>query len=330
MGGEGDEPPPLPGKKTPTPLKKKKSSRLEKLERAKEQAAIKVQARLRGKAGRKAAEKHIEESRSTPCNNYRINMSAENFGDCVCGFPKLSHSKAAISRAAAKDSGGKKMDDEAIQKKMLQREKAPCKRYQVNLQSANFGECICGRAKADHTDAALRAGGEDAGLSGKMTDEEVQKKMLQREKAPCLRYQVNLNAANFGECICGRPKAEHTDAALKACKAVGDARGGLGEDELREKFTAKEKTDCEKFVLDMSPGAPFGTCICGRLKKDHTAAALGETVPTLTTRGKVCGPLRPSSPAPPPSSHPFTSTRSNRRDGRPMSGRWTPAMCARR
>ena len=26
-----------------------------------------------------------------PCSNYRINMAAANFGECMCGFPKAAH-----------------------------------------------------------------------------------------------------------------------------------------------------------------------------------------------------------------------------------------------
>ena len=32
----------------------------------------------------------------------------------------------------------------------------------------------------------------------------------------CDNYRVNLEAANFGDCVCGRPKSEHSEAALTA------------------------------------------------------------------------------------------------------------------
>ena len=41
-----------------------------------------------------------------PCDNYRVDMAAANFGDCKCGFPKKDHAPSAFaSRGGAKPAG---------------------------------------------------------------------------------------------------------------------------------------------------------------------------------------------------------------------------------
>eukprot|EP01046_Picozoa_sp_COSAG06_P064055 COSAG06_NODE_15137_length_1047_cov_1.083333_1_plen_277_part_10 len=44
-----------------------------------------------------------------PCGNYRLDMSAEEFGQCKCGFPKSAHADNVIAAAATspRSSGGR-------------------------------------------------------------------------------------------------------------------------------------------------------------------------------------------------------------------------------
>ena len=103
-------------------------------------AATKVQAIARGKAAREKVElmKHA-------CDNYRINMQAETFGECMCGWPKADHSKEALSKQAApKEKALRNSED--LRNRMVKRELAKCEKYVVNLQSANFGECVLPRS----------------------------------------------------------------------------------------------------------------------------------------------------------------------------------------
>lgn len=83
----------------------------------------------------------------------------------------------------------------------MQREMATCERYEVNMQAANFGECVCGAAKALHTAAALAKSDEKGKANAQVDGETLRRqKFVQKEFAPCRKYVVNMQSANFGEC----------------------------------------------------------------------------------------------------------------------------------
>jgi len=152
--------------------------------------------------------------------------------------------------------------------------------------SVAFGTCVCGRPRAEHSEAALQA----TNVSGKMgttrmDSGEVRAKMVQKEYAECTNYQVMMgdNSVAFGTCVCGRPRAEHSEAALqagaeKAGKAKrqesGEVRAGF---EKTAAWEDRKTVDCATYTLDMDPNAPFGQCTCGQPKALHSDAALGLT-----------------------------------------------------
>ena len=45
--------------------------------------------------GRRSIIRHDWQARTGACDNYRINMAADRFGECMCGFPKAAHKAAA-------------------------------------------------------------------------------------------------------------------------------------------------------------------------------------------------------------------------------------------
>ena len=89
-----------------------------------------------------------------------------------------------------------------------------CENYQIDMTAASFGACKCGHAKAEHTmvGGPKKGGGKvaspfkaKAALVAAATEED----NGDGTKA-CANYRVNMAAAAFGECKCGRPKPEHT------------------------------------------------------------------------------------------------------------------------
>ena len=87
--------------------------------------------------------------------------------------------------------------------KMVQKDKVSCTQFVVDMQAAKFGTCVCGAAKADHTDAALSAGGISAKVE--RDDAEVRARMVQREVADCKEFRLSMaDGAAFGTCECGR------------------------------------------------------------------------------------------------------------------------------
>lgn len=208
-----------------------------------------------------------------PCLNYRVNMSAANFGDCKCGFAKDMHDAAAFAsgaKAKKAERSSKELRDEYTHKQY-----ADCAKYTVNLASANFGECMCGRPKAEHSPEALAKNAEAGKVAGTTRQDsgEVRERFTQKVKVSCTRYEPNLTAGDFGVCKCGAKRVDHTDAAL-AADTGAKAATQQDADQVRAGFVKKAMADCAKFELNMDPSAPFGTCICGRPRAEHTDAAL--------------------------------------------------------
>jgi hypothetical protein len=141
------------------------------------------------------------------------------------------------------------------------------------VQGKSFGDCRCGHPKSEH-----KAG------SGVPHDEAWAKNahapvaVVVEETTGgdgCDNYQVNMSAANFGECVCGKPKSAHA-------KGGGKPRGsGLGQLKVTSPplpaatpiATAVvddeyEPGACDNFNLDVT-NSSFGMCTCGWKKADH-------------------------------------------------------------
>ena len=172
-------------------------------------AATRLQAAARGKRDRKVAE-----ARRHPCDSYCVNMKATDFGTCTCGHPKAMHSEAAME-AAAETKQQTIFSPGTVMKRFVQKERAECTKYVVNMTSINFGECQCGRGKVDHTPAALAAA--DTSNAANLTSPgTLQAKFVRKEKVECDRYSVDLTAARTAQCHCGSLRTEHSAAALAA------------------------------------------------------------------------------------------------------------------
>jgi hypothetical protein len=143
-----------------------------------------------------------------PCDHYRIDMQAKEFGRCVCGWAKMAHSNEALSKKVSEPKSPKKVDEEELRRRMSQKGYCACERYEVNLLSDSFGECICGQPKAAHSPAALSAG--EAAKAQVVDAEEVRARMLSNQKvAECRKYEVMMgDDVAFGTCVCGRPRGE--------------------------------------------------------------------------------------------------------------------------
>ena len=123
--------------------------------------------------------------------------------------------------------------------------------------------------------------------SRRETEDELRARLTHKEKASCTMYRVNLLSANFGECMCGLPRASHSDEALKES---AQQKGGAGrttrrdENELRRKFVQREVVDCTRYEVDMSPGVQYGVCKCGKPRAEHSDRALQGSKPELKAK----------------------------------------------
>lgn len=108
-----------------------------------------------------------------------------------------------------------------------------------------------------------------------MDGEELRKTFVQKEKAECQRFVVNMHATRFGECLCGRIRTEHTAEALVAVR--GGNNSTVSAAELRKSFVhqvAASSSACDEYEIDMvSENVPFGQCVCGEPKAKHAESA---------------------------------------------------------
>lgn len=251
-----------PNMTTPTkkPMAKARASTPELRAAEESKAATAVAAAYRGHAGRAKAA-----NIKAPCNTYRLNLKSESFGDCQCGWSKASHSPAALlAGGAGKPSAKRQASAKELPASFFEKAAAECTRYEVNMKSANFGECVCGWPRAQHSAAALAAASLKEEKTTCMDAEELRKQFVQKELAACTKYVVNMQAANFGECVCGRPKAEHTAAALGGDQAEATRRRSKSttmsteqEAKLRKQMSAKGlSTGCAKYQARVRSGHP--------------------------------------------------------------------------
>ena len=205
------------------------------------------------------------------CTRYRPNVHA-SFGECVCGRPRADHSEQAL-RAAGQYASPKTVvrDEKKLRERMTRRETVECTAYRPNLKGS-FGECVCGAPRAAHSDAALQAGGAFASPKPKVDESELREQMTRRETVDCTAYRVNLQARNVGECMCGAPRAAHSDAALQAASENVTPAKAVDEVALREKMTRRETVECTAYRPNLQ--GSFGECVCGAPRAAHSAAAL--------------------------------------------------------
>jgi len=149
---------------------------------------------------------------------------------------------------------------------------AACKQFVIDASADEFGTCKCGFKKDGHSTRALA---KKATKIKKTSDEDQRNKMVQREKTDCAEFKVNMDPSlPFGTCLCGHPRAEHTDEALHPKASCGKGTTKRDSVELRSKMKQQEKTDCPEFKVNMDPSAAFGTCHCGHPRAEHTDEAL--------------------------------------------------------
>ena len=184
----------------------------------------------------------------------------------------------------------KLVDDRALFQQMLlttKQDMATCTMYKPNLKALAFGECMCGRPRADHTDAALAAGGEDFSPKKVESEDALRERMTRKETVECTLYRPNLNALNFGECQCGEPRVAHSSAALIAAGEHVTPKK-VDEDALRERMTRRDTVACTHYRPNLN-ALNFGECQCGEPRASHSSAALtaGESPPAKKVDDKA-------------------------------------------
>ena len=184
-------------------------------------------------------------------------------------------------------------DDDAVETDPLReplepaQPSGPCRQYRVNTKASAFGDCLCGWPKADHdADAFADRGSALSARSpsrGDTTWMQPQRKIV----AICEAYRPNTRAA-FGECVCGRPRAEHSEAALLA--STGGSRSAVSSlDFSWPQEDGEAARELEASSADLTTSAGTSTTSTSTTSTSTTAASAPTSTSTPIGATGSCG-----------------------------------------
>jgi hypothetical protein len=116
-----------------------------------------------------------------------------------------------------------------------------CENYQIDMTAASFGACKCGHAKAEHTivGGPKKGGGKVASPFKAKAAPVAAATEEDNGGGACTNYRVNMAAAAFGECKCGRPKSEHAASGPGLSKVALQKKAAKEAAEKEEKAAAE-------------------------------------------------------------------------------------------
>ena len=156
-----------------------------------------------------------DEEESKACDNYRVDMTASNFGDCVCGQPKAEHKAgaarprqgsvkqfmptAAPAPAAAPTPPPPKPAPAPAPAPPPK--PAPAPAAPASMPSARFAPTVGGFVPSPAPAPAPVPAPKPAPAPTPPPAEPM------AATGACSDYRIDMEAANFGTCKCGVPKS---------------------------------------------------------------------------------------------------------------------------
>lgn len=229
-----------------------------------------------------------------PCSEYRVDVTAAEFGACKCGWMKDKH----------KDEFRKPKAKEAPPVPPPRKPTKPCDTFIADTAATEFGVCrSCGFKKTEHNvkdkkaeHQTVKLAEQGKGVAEKVGDNDAldttstffaNKKGKETANeaddggdGPCANFVLDM-AGGFGTCKnCGKTKQEHKEAGKIKEKERSVFAGGHAADKKRPTITKNTKLDvkrkgkkknkgaCDNYRVDMT-GKNFGDCVCGFPKGEH-------------------------------------------------------------
>ena len=149
-----------------------------------------------------------------PCENYKVDMAAANFGDCKCGFPKKDHVPSAFASRGAKPAG----------------QMAAVTRPQTAPADASA------QAAAMAKEAAEKAVAEKAAAEKAAAEKAAAEKAVAEGKAAAEKA-----AADKASSAASEPSAPPPAIAPLRLKPAAPETGGAAEDKATPRETARGK-----------------------------------------------------------------------------------------
>lgn len=166
------------------------------------------------------------------CDNYRIDMTASKFGACKCGWPKADHkiSAAAPQRArpAWKPQQMKLHPSDGPQGAVNMRHPPTGRPMDVRMQEIQAK--VHAQVEAAVVDA-VTSQPQPAKPAVKAAKAEATAEVVDVSEAQpaCDNYRLDMAAARFGDCKCGRPKSEHKVTNTGGARPKPGSGGAMGD-----------------------------------------------------------------------------------------------------
>ena len=156
------------------------------------------------------------------------------------------------------------------------------------MESANFGECVCGEPRDHHSPEALGNATKGGPKHGQRNSADVREGFLQKETVSCTNFVLDMSPdALFGQCVnCGQPRNKHSDAALKGAPADVGAPGALAKE--ASKYTSQDVLEVAEPPKPASASRTRGAHGVAELR--HESAVLASCGPAVQIdRARGCG-----------------------------------------
>lgn len=141
-----------------------------------------------------------------PCGNYRVDVTASNFGDCKCGFAKKAHEAQQSGEAKCIPVPSGSMPEKTSAPEPGDVDGKPCSKYRLDVAGKSFGDCKCGFSKAAHE---AQQAEETRAKCIPVPSDSIPQETSEMAAQPCSNYRLDLKGKSFGDCKCGFPKSKH-------------------------------------------------------------------------------------------------------------------------
>jgi len=137
---------------------------------------------------------------SGACDNYRVDVTASEFGMCKCGHPRADHQKPSFSRPAPKPHQESSATNPNVVAKNTVPNSTASSAPTATPSSTFTSTSNTARSVVARSTVARNDNDEDEDSSS--------------GSVPCDEFRIDVTAPKFGLCKCGHPKNQHSRAAL--------------------------------------------------------------------------------------------------------------------
>lgn len=176
------------------------------------------------------------------CTRYELDLIGKSYGDCVCGLPRVAHRSEAFKRnnVPSKRPQGKANSvldsisegkSESPSGSSRAKPNPPKQPKQQLSKQETLSKCAETRVVESPKPGTSRFTRADANRQNRTSNRISMLSLFGKasrssslQYAVCGSYELDMEGATFGDCKCGRPRADHSPEALKKIKSSAPVR----------------------------------------------------------------------------------------------------------